>query len=317
MSQTAAKKTQRASKTAEFAALFRALEYAFPKERRLFEDPFAIHFLSYDLQLLACLARIPILGKLILQLVDRTEPGARASGVARTRLIDDHLTHALSKGIQQVVILGSGYDCRAFRIPECRQIRVFEVDQSGILNLKLARLNKLLPGLPRNVIFVRTDLNIDKLEQTLIRSGYDKNLPAFFIWEGVTQYLTEQAVQHTLQFIGETAPGSFLLFTYVHKQAIDSWLTGQKKRLIRQFVNQIGEPWIFGLFPEELSAILSSHGLELIEDVDSMAFRKRYMNPHGPHINRYRFYRAALACVKRKSTEPQIRFFRSFFRETE
>lgn len=317
MKQIATKKTQRASKTAQFAALFRALEYAFPKERRLFEDPLAIRFLSVDLQLFARLARIPMVGNLLLHLIDRTEPGARASGVARTRLIDDHLTHALSKGIQQVVILGSGYDCRAYRIPECQSIRVFEVDQSPTLSLKQTRLNKLLHQLPPNVIFVKTDLNIDRLEQTLIRCGYDKNLPAFFIWEGVTQYLTEQAVHQTLKFISNTAPGSFLVFTYVHKQAIDSWLSGNKKRLIRQFVKRIGEPWIFGFLPEELPSLLRSYGLELIEDVDSMVFRKRYMNPRTPHINKYCFYRAALTCVKRKTDKPQIRFFRSFFKEHE
>lgn len=314
MTQVTVKKAHRPSKTAEFAALFRALEHAFPKERRLFEDPFAIHFLSFDLQLLACLARIPVAGTLLLHLIDRIEPGARASGVARTRLIDDHLTHALSRGIQQVVILGSGYDCRAYRIPECRQSRVFEVDQSPVLNLKQTRLRKILRKLPQNVIFVKTDLNIDKLEQNLIRCGYDKNLPAFFIWEGVTQYLTAQAVDQTLAFIGNTAPGSFLVFTYVHKQAVDSWPGGKKKRMIRQFVKQIGEPWIFGILPEKLPELLHSYGLELIEDVDSTVFRKRYMNPRGPHINRYNFYRAALASVKRKTDKPQIRFFRSFFK---
>ncbi len=313
MKQIAANKTQRASKTAEFAALFRALEYAFPKERRLFEDPFAIHFLSFSLQIFASLARIPVLGSLLIHLVDWTEPGARTSGVARTRLIDDHLAYALSKGIQQVVILGSGYDCRAYRIPECKQIRVFEVDQSPVLNLKQSSLNKLLHQFPQNVTFVKTDLNIDKLEQTLIRCGYDENLPAFFIWEGVTQYLTAKAVQQTLQFISNTAPGSFLVFTYVHKQAIDSWLDS-KKRLIRQFVKRIGEPWIFGFLPEELPDLLHSYGLEMIEDVDSTVFRKRYMNPHGSQLSKYCFYRAALASVKRKTDKPQIRFFRSFFK---
>ncbi len=109
---------KRASKTAEFAALFRTLEYSFPKERRLVEDPFAFHFLSRPLKLIAALARIPVASWWIPGLIDRVEPGARASGVARTRLIDDHLIYALSRGISQVVIIGSGYDSRTYRIPE-------------------------------------------------------------------------------------------------------------------------------------------------------------------------------------------------------
>ena len=301
-----------ASKTAEFAALFRTLEYTFPKERRLVEDPFAFHFLSFQLKLIASLARIPIVGKLILGLIDYSEPGARASGVARTRLIDDHLIYALSRGISQVVILGSGYDSRAYRIPECRKIRVFEVDQSGILRLKRTKLDQLLHRFPENISFVKIDLNIQKLDQTLFQRGFNKNQPAFFIWEGVTQYLTRRAVDQTMHFISGTAPGSFLLFTYVHKKAIDHWLNGPKRNFIRKWVKKMGEPWIFGFDPKKLPDYLNEHGLELIEDVDSKAFRQRYMNPQSPHIEKYRFYRAALAQVKNEE-QPHVRFFRSFF----
>lgn len=303
---------KRASKTAEFAALFRALEYTFPKERRLVEDPYAFHFLSFQLKLVASLARIPAFGKLILELIDYSEPGARASGVARTRLIDDHLIYALSRGISQVVILGSGYDSRAYRIPECRKIRVFEVDQSGILQLKRTKLDQLLQRFPENVSFVKTDLNIQKIDQTLLQHGFNKNKPAFFIWEGVTQYLTRRAIDQTMHFISGTAPGSFLLFTYVHEKAIDQWLNGPKPSWIRHWVKKMGEPWIFGFNPDELPEYLHTHGLEVIEDVDSKTFRQRYMNPQSPHMENYRFYRAALARVK-KEEPPHVRFFRSFF----
>ena len=148
--------------------------------------------------------------------------------MARTRLIDDHLIYALSRGISQVVILGSGYDSRPYRIPECRKTRVFEVDQAGILRLKRTKLDRLLHRFPGNVSFVKTDLNIEKINETLRQHGFNKNKPAFFIWEGVTQYLTRRAVDQTMDFISGTAPGSFLLFTYVHKKAIEQWLNGRK-----------------------------------------------------------------------------------------
>ena len=307
---------KRASKTAEFAALFRTLEYTFPKERRLVEDPFAFHFLSRPLKFIAALARVPVAGWWILGLIDHVEPGARASGVARTRLIDDHLTYALSRGISQVVILGSGYDSRPYRVPECRKTRVFEVDQAGILHLKRTKLDRLLHRFPGNVSFVKTDLNIEKINETLRQHGFNKNKPAFFIWEGVTQYLTRRAVDQTMDFISGTAPGSFLLFTYVHKKAIDQWLNGPKANWIRRWVKQMGEPWIFGFDPKELPDYLNRYGLELVEDVDSKTFRQRYMNPRSPHIEEYRFYRAALARVKSEE-QPRIRFFRSFFRQME
>ena len=53
---------------------------------------------------------------LIPWLIDRRWLGARSSGIARTRFIDDTLLKTLQEGIQQVVILGAGFDCRAYRI---------------------------------------------------------------------------------------------------------------------------------------------------------------------------------------------------------
>jgi methyltransferase (TIGR00027 family) len=306
------KKRDRASKTAQFVAFFRALEYSFPKERRLFEDPFAVRFLSPPLQAAACLSRVPFLGRVIPYLVDCFGQGARASGVARTRLIDDHLTNALEKGIEQVVILGSGFDSRAYRISNIDRVRVFEVDQSRTLLVKQKKL-RMLKVLPKKVTFVETDLNIQKLEETLLKAGFDSTRPAFFIWEGVTNYLIEKAVDLTLRFISTTAPGSFILFTYVHKHAIDTLSRARETRRIYRLLTWIGEPWTFGMIPEELPAYLESRGLELVEDVNSVEFRKRYMNPSGSHMKGYKFYRAALAQVKSKDSEPQVRFFRSFF----
>ncbi len=306
-------KKSRASKTAEFVAFFRALEYSYPKERRLFEDRFAVKFLSSPLRAAAYLSRVPFFGKAVPYMVDRWGPGARASGVARTRLIDDHLIHALEKGIEQVVILGSGFDSRAYRIPGIDRVRVFEVDQPGTLAVKRKKLKRLLDLLPEKVVFVETDLNIQKLEQTLIDAGFDMKRPAFFIWEGVTNYLMEQAVDMTLRFIGKTAPGSFVLITYVHRHTIDSMAEDRRIRRIYRLLQRIGEPWTYGMIPEELPEYLEVRGLELVEDVNSVEFRKRYLNPRGSHMKGYQFYRAALAQVKKRESEPQIRFFRSFF----
>ncbi|WP_168188727.1 class I SAM-dependent methyltransferase [Thermoflavimicrobium daqui] len=307
------KRKNRASKTAEFVAFFRALEYSYPKERRLFEDPFALRFLSPFLQTATYLSRVPLLGRAVPYLVDRFGPGARASGVARTRLIDDHLSNAIDQGIEQVVILGSGFDSRAYRIPHIKRVRVFEVDQARTLLVKQKKIKRVLGFLPRGVTYIETDLNIQKLEQTLVKEGFDLARPAFFIWEGVTNYLTEQAVDMTLRFISTTAPGSFILFTYVHKHLIDTLAERPSMRRIYRLLQRIGEPWTFGMIPEELPAYLEARGLQLIEDVDSFEFRKRYMNPCGPHMKGYKFYRAVLAQVKSKDPELQIRFFRSFF----
>jgi len=303
----------RSSWTAEFAAWFRALEAVYPKERRLFDDPFAVKFISVPLRLATKVSRIPLVGRMVPALIDRLGPGARLSGVARTRLIDDHLTHALNRGITQVVILGSGFDSRPYRIPDMKKVQVFEVDQPHTLVKKQKKLTRIMGQVPQSVTFVETNLNVQELERTLTEAGFDYARPAFFIWEGVTQYLTERAVDRTLRFIGSTAPGSFLFFTYVHRQGIERLAEEPETRRIDRLLKRIGEPWRFGMVPEELPAYLEERGLSLIEDVHSVTYRRRYLNPQGQHLKGYRFYRAALAEVKQPDDGPAIRFFRAHF----
>jgi methyltransferase (TIGR00027 family) len=102
-----------ASRTAEFMALFRALESSRPAGQRLLYDPFAHHFLSPPLRAVTNIARVEIFHAMISRYIDARWPGARTSGIARTRLIDDLLNTAVHDGIWQVVPLGAGFDCRA------------------------------------------------------------------------------------------------------------------------------------------------------------------------------------------------------------
>ena len=121
-------KEGRASRTAEHNALFRALESALPARRRLFEDPLARRFLSWPYALVVRLSGLPGLRELVPGYIDSRWPGARPALVARTRLIDDVIVAALDEGPEQLVMLGAGFDSRAYRLPGLRGLRVFEVD---------------------------------------------------------------------------------------------------------------------------------------------------------------------------------------------
>jgi methyltransferase (TIGR00027 family) len=129
-----------ASRTAEYMALFRALENFRPSNVHLFEDRFALEFLTPSLRTVARMSRYPFLSFLIPWLIDRRWPGAHLSGIARTRFIDDALLKALQEGMQQVVILGAGFDCRAYRIPGIERTRVYEVDHPNTLAAKRQHL---------------------------------------------------------------------------------------------------------------------------------------------------------------------------------
>src|ERR1039457_810539 len=79
----------RPSRTAEYMALFRAVETAEPADRGLFDDPYAAPLLTGSLKALAEFARLPVVGRLATHFLDLGWPRTRSSAVVRTRLIDD------------------------------------------------------------------------------------------------------------------------------------------------------------------------------------------------------------------------------------
>jgi methyltransferase (TIGR00027 family) len=285
------------SRTAEYMAYFRALESARPAARHLFHDPFAPHFLSPILRGAALIARVPFAAPFVDRYTDFRLPGARTSAIARTKLIDDSLLDAITAGISQIVILGSGFDCRAYRLPELNRTIVFEVDHPATLAMKLSRVHDVLPKLPDHVRYVEIDFMRQTLPEVLAGSGFHSSRPAIFLWEGVTQYLAADAVDSVLRFVARCTPGTRLLFTYVHAGMLDGSVRFRAdSRLLRGFAS-LGEPWIFGLFPEQATQFLSDRALSLEHDWSASEYRKLYYGKDANRMKGYEFYHSVLAKV--------------------
>jgi methyltransferase (TIGR00027 family) len=295
-----------ASRTAEYMALFRALETARrPSRKRLFEDRFARRFLKPSLRAVVQLSRLPLASSPVAWFIDWRWPGARASGIARTRLIDDALADALRQGTSQVVILGAGFDSRGYRIPGIESARVFEVDHPATLAAKTSALKRIPDLSLTHVRFVEIDFNRQSLDEAMDGSGFDRRARACFIWEGVTNYLTGEAVDATLRYLAAAGTrGSKIFFTYIHRDVVDDPLSFDGARKSASVVERAGERWTFGINPVELRAYLAERGLDLIEDVGSLEYRARYMRPSGLHMKGYEFYRVALAQVPEKARVP-------------
>ena len=289
------------SKTAEFMALFRALESVRrPRRKRLFDDPYANRFLGTRLRLVLALARVPGLGALVPRVIDRGWPGARSSGVARTRLIDEAVAAAIADGIEQVVVLGTGFDCRSLRLPGLDRVRVFEVDHPATLAARERALADLsAPGAGR--VAAPIDFDREALADVLAATGFRLEARSLFLWEGVTNYLTEDAVDGVLRFVARAAPGSRLLFTYVHRGALDGSRRFAGMEAIARTLVRAGEPWTFGIEPRELAGLLAERGIELVWDLGADEYRSRY-GERGPG---YEFYRAALATVPASEARPR------------
>jgi methyltransferase (TIGR00027 family) len=270
-------------------ALFRALESLRPPSERLFADPFAPRFLGSPLRAALLAARVPPLRRRIVRFLDERWPGARSSGVARTRWFDDALRAAIRGGVRQVVILGAGFDARAWRLPELAGARVFELDREGTQSRKRARLRA-----PAPVTFVPADLGAPGFAAALEAAGFSSARPACFLLEGVTNYLGADAVDAVLRFVGGSAPGGTLLFTYVHRGLLDGTVRFEGTERLHRTLARSGETWTFGFQPETLTPYLAARGLALEEDLGASEYRARLLGAAG---RGYEFYRAARARV--------------------
>ena len=287
----------RPSRTAEYMALFRALEDVRPERARLFSDPLAREFLSPPLRLVVHLARVPGLADLACRFIDRRWPGVRTSAVARTRFIDDRVDRSVARGIRQVVMLGAGFDARAYRLPSLRDCIVFEVDHPDTQARKRRLLDESRLQLPATVRFVPTDFQDGNLEAAMAAAGYDAAARSLFVWEGVTNYLSASAVDATLRWCARSAPGSEIIFTYIHHRVLEDPGSFHGTEHVLQTLAAEGERWTFGIDPALLAGYLQERGLRLVEDVGAADYRALHYGAAAAAMTGYEFYRIARAEV--------------------
>jgi methyltransferase (TIGR00027 family) len=281
------------SKTAGNMALIRALESLKSPEKRLFTDPYARRFVSARHRALLVPAHMPAVRALLESYFDWRAPGARTSGAARTRLIDDWVREALDGLVRQVVILGAGYDTRALRMRELANIPVFEVDRPAMIIRKECALGGgyLRPSRIRRI---GVDFQKDSLENRLAEAGC-LNLRTLLIWEGVTNYLDFRSVEAVFDFFArELSVGSRIIFTYVHADVLNRRFIAPGVSRLRSALSAYGEPWTFGFVPEKVPAYLAKKGIRLLVDLGAAEYRAKYMPPVNKPIG-YEFYRVALA----------------------
>jgi methyltransferase (TIGR00027 family) len=157
---------------------------------------------------------------------------------------------------------------------------VFEVDLPVNIERKRSVVRRALGEVPPSVRLVPVDFERDELAAELAKHGYDTGSRTFFVWEAVTQYLTEEAVRATLQYLHTTAPGSRLVFTYVRRDFIDGTNLYGAESLYRRFRKR-RQVWKFGLLPEEVAGFLAEYGWQLAENAGPDYLMRHYIAPAG------------------------------------
>lgn len=270
----------RPSSTAEMVASWRALETLLPEGVRILDDPHARAFLGpARARLVDAAARLsPRLFQSLYRRLDRGLGGVLSFVAARHRAMDD-LIRSQPQPLEQLVLLGSGYDARPRRLhAELASATVFEVDHPATARRRAERLEAAFGDGPvAKRIPVVVDFERDDLAQALQGAGLDSNKRTLWLWEGVVMYLEESAIRETLRLVaGLSPPGALLCF--------DVWCPPQTGvqalafRKIPTLAMQLlhSEPLRWGPARTSLDPLLRKEGLTLVELTSAADLGQRY-----------------------------------------
>lgn len=271
--------------TAQGVAKQRLIESLAKPDKRVIYDPYAEEFTLGS-------SMMKLIGhKLGVWVTQKFAPGFHEHLIARTRFIDDLIENSTADGIEQYVILGAGYDSRAHRLNVPRELKIFEVDQPEVQHRKRSKLPENLPN-AENVTYVGVDFNHQTLKEELLKAEFDQNKPTVFTLEGVSQYISKEAVHSTLNEIASLTQNTAAIFyiSYVNKLLNENPKAcfgkgyanpAKKAQTIKNLSAKVGEPWISFYSAEEMESMLSQHGFSLVENKTLSDLNDEYFAPVG------------------------------------
>ena len=274
--------------TAQGVAKQRLIESLAKPSKRIIYDPYAENF---------------VLGAGIIKLMGHNfsvwlskkfVPGFHEHLISRTRFIDDLIKKSISEQVEQYVILGAGYDSRAYNLKLPSGLKIFEVDQPEVQEIKLSKLPDEIPN-SENITYVSVDFNYQSLKNQLLNSGFDKSKSTIYTLEGVSQYITREALNSTLSELALLTPNSNATFfmSYVNRLLREDpkacFGIGYSKperaaKFITNGAAKVGEPWISLYSSKEIEDLLSQNSFTLTENKTLADLNSKYFTPVGRTI---------------------------------
>jgi methyltransferase (TIGR00027 family) len=267
-----------AAKTGVSPTAVIAIEQYFPEKQRIIKDDLAYRILPFGVRVLVWLMKSSQARNWMFRVAEKDSPGIMGGMMCRKRYIDEKLSDP-GVQIEAVVNLGAGFDTRAYRLPSLSNIPVWEVDQLENIKAKQARLQKVFGTIPSHVKLVAIDFDREDLGTILGSHGYSTDRRTFFIWEGVTQYLTEEGIRKNFDFLAKAARGSRLAFTYVRKDFLEGRDMYGSESMYKRFVPS--KVWIFGMEAKAWPDFLKEYGWQVIEDAGYDELSEKYIKPTG------------------------------------
>ncbi|ARR81512.1 hypothetical protein MOTT27_00691 [Mycobacterium intracellulare subsp. yongonense] len=195
-----------------------AAQRALSSEAKLIDDPYAaplVRAVGIDVYVRLVNGEIEASGN------TEFDPRRMAQGMAcRTRFYDQFFLDATRSGIGQVVILASGLDSRAYRLPWPAGTVVYEVDMPEVIEFKTLTLGDLGAKPTAQRCTVAIDLR-DDWASALRAAGFDPQAPSAWSAEGLVVYLPDDAQDALFDNVTSlSAPGSRLAFEFVPDTAV-------------------------------------------------------------------------------------------------
>jgi len=274
--------------TAQGVAKQRLIESLAKPDKRVIYDPYAKNFVLGA-------SIIKLMGhKFSVWLGEKIVPGLHEHLISRTRFIDDLIEKTTLDKVEQYVILGAGYDSRAHRLKLPSGLKIFEVDQPEVQEIKRSKLPDEIAN-AENVTYVSIDFNYQSLKEQLLNAGFDQSKSTIFTLEGVSQYITREALNSTLRELALLTPNSNATFfmSYVNKLFIEDpeacFGMGYSKpekavKFITNGAAKVGEPWISFYSSREIEDLLSQNSFTLIENKTLADLNSKYFTPVGRTI---------------------------------
>jgi methyltransferase (TIGR00027 family) len=238
---------------------------------RACSDPLAHRLLPYALGLLV---RASGRSRVAARMLRYSSMGMFDHHALRTGIIDRAVLEAIRRGARQLVLLGAGLDTRAYRMPELSDVVVFEVDHASTQAYKRRRAQGLVSG-AREIRYAACDFEHTSIDVALAGAGFDRTVPACVIWEGVTVFLPESAIEDTLTKLSTLCAGqSTLVATYAsppeRARPSTSWTRSAS------ILKAIAEPIRFTCSPEAMAARLLKHGFRVTADAQPFGQRLEF-----------------------------------------
>lgn len=189
--------------------------------------------------------KFKVSGELFLypRIPEQGDEGLRDLMVSRTLYLDRVIERVIDD-VEQFVLMGAGYDTRAYGELATKGVAIFEMDQVAVQQHKVQGL--AAAGIvSEHVHFVPVDFSKDDAFAELTSAGFDRTKKTLFLWEGVTLYLSEADVRKTMQDVCSNAPAGSLLLADIYADSFVKNIGGRSG--IKETLNYTNEGLAFSL----------------------------------------------------------------------